>query len=109
MRPPAIGSIVALAATISLLGCTPTNEASAAASSGPSTTTPATATATPGQASTPVPGFEDWRLINPGAVRLSVDGGTLVMDLVASVAWSDDGQGVLFYREVSGDFRATAT
>ncbi len=58
---------------------------------------------------TPIPGFADWQLINAAAVKLSVAGGTLVIDLVGSAAWSEDRQGVLFYREVTGDFRATAT
>jgi len=111
MRPQAIGTIVALAAAISLLGCSPADEASAGASApsaAPSATT-AAAAATPAPGATPVPGFEDWQLINAGAVRLSVDGATLVLDLVGSVAWSDDAQGVLFSRQVTGDFRASAT
>jgi hypothetical protein len=58
---------------------------------------------------TPVPGFADWLLVNPQAVHVSVDGGALVLDLVRSALWYNDRKGVLFYREVSGDFRATAT
>ena len=58
---------------------------------------------------TPIPGFADWQLLNPNAVNVSVKGGALVMDLVRSALWYNDRQGVLFYREVSGDFRATAT
>lgn len=58
---------------------------------------------------TPVPGFADWRLINPQAVNVSVDDGALVMNLVGSALWYNDQKGVLFYREVTGDFRATAT
>jgi hypothetical protein len=101
--------IVALAAAVSLGGCSPTSDASPPAS-GPASTPslPAeTSTAAPGQ--TPVPGFEDWQLINPQAVRVSVDGGALVMDLIGSVIWFNADKGVLFYRDVTGDFRATAT
>jgi hypothetical protein len=58
---------------------------------------------------TPIPGFADWQLLNPNAVNVSVEGGALVLDLVRSALWYNDRQGVLFYREVSGDFRATAT
>ena len=109
MRPPAIGSIAALAAAISISGCSPTAEPSAGVSPAPPGPASTTATAAPGSAPTPVPGFADWQRINPQAVRISVDGATLVMDLTGSVAWSDDQQGVLFYRQVTGDFRATAT
>ena len=66
----------------------------------------ATATQPP---ATPVPGFADWQLINPQAVNLSVDGRALVMNLVGPALWYNDQKGVLFYREVTGDFRATAT
>ncbi len=73
-------------------------------------------TSTPSQAApateppvTPIPGFADWQLLNPQAVHVSVEGGALVLDLVRSALWFNDRKGVLFYREVSGDFRATAT
>jgi len=84
--------------------------------SSPGQTTIPGQTSTPSQAAmateppgTPIPGFADWQLINPQAVHVSVDGGALVLDLVRSALWYNDRAGVLFYREVSGDFRATAT
>jgi len=49
------------------------------------------------------------QLINPQAVHVSVDTGALVMDLVGSARWRDADKGVLFYRDVTGDFRATST
>ena len=101
--------IVALAAAISLGGCSPTSDASPGASGpAPTSTSPAAAsTAAPGH--TPVPGFADWQLINPQAVHVSVEGGALVIDLIGSVIWFNADKGVLFYRDVTGDFRATAT
>jgi len=72
------------------------------------TSTPSHATGTE-PPTTPIPGFADWQLLNPNAVNVSVEGGALVLDLVRSALWYNDRQGVLFYREVSGDFRATAT
>jgi len=109
MRQRAPRLIVALAAAISLGGCSPTSDASLGASApAPTPPTPVpTSTVAPGL--TPVPGFADWQLINPQAVHLSVDGGVLVMDLVGSVIWFNADKGVLFYRDVTGDFRATAT
>ena len=82
----------------------PGQSGNAAPTSGPSQA--ATATEPP---ETPIPGFTDWQLINPGAVRVSVDRDALVMDLLRSALWFNDRKGVLFYREVSGDFRASAT
>ena len=73
-------------------------------------------TSTPTQAATgtqppatPIPGFAEWQLINPQAVQVSVEDGALVMDLLRSALWYNDRKGVLFYRDVSGDFRASAT
>ena len=73
-------------------------------------------TSTPTQAATgtqppatPIPGFAEWQLINPQAVQISVEDGALVLDLIRSALWYNDRKGVLFYREVSGDFRASAT
>ena len=107
MRPRSIPLIVALAA-IAIGGCSPTSEASPRLSAqAPSPVSAGTPSPVP--ARTPVPGFADWQLINPQAVRVSVDGGALVMDLVGSVIWFNADKGVLFYRDVTGDFRATAT
>ena len=73
-------------------------------------------TSTPTQAATgtqppatPIPGFAEWQLINPQAVQVSVEDGALVMDLLRSALWYNDRKGVLFYRDVSGDFCASAT
>ena len=73
-------------------------------------------TSTPTQAATgtqppatPIPGFAEWQLINPQAVQVSVEDGALVLDLIRSALWYNDRKGVLFYRDVSGDFRASAT
>lgn len=82
----------------------PGESVAAGPTSAPSQTT--SVTQPPG---TPVPGFADWQLINPQAVHVSVDDGALVMDLIGSALWFNDQKGVLFYREVTGDFRATAT
>jgi len=105
--------IVVLALATSMAGCRPTGEVSPGASMNsptpapPSSAPPSENSTAPGQ--TPIPGFEDWQLINPQAVRISVDGGTLVMDLIGSVIWFNADKGVLLYRDVTGDFRATAT
>jgi len=69
----------------------------------------ATPPGTAGPSQSPIPGFEDWRVINPQAVRVSVEDGDVVLDLIGSVIWFNADKGVLFYRDVAGDFRATAT
>src|SRR5690242_15351723 len=108
MRQRALRSFVALAAAAAIAACTPTSDASPGAASPPSSAAPSpAATETPEQ--TPVPGFADWQLINPQAVHVSVDKGALVLDLIGSVIWFNADKGVLFYRDVTGDFRATAT
>jgi hypothetical protein len=56
-----------------------------------------------------VPGFEDWQVINPQAVRISVEDGALVLRLVGPALWLNEDKGVLFSADVTGDFRATAT
>jgi len=58
---------------------------------------------------TPIPGFAEWQLLNPQAVQVSLEDGAVVLDLVRSALWYNDRKGVLFYRDVSGDFRASAT
>jgi hypothetical protein len=107
MRPKAGRSIMALTVAVSLAACNPTSQASPVASPGPPGTP--VPTGTPGPDETAIPGFEDWQLINPQAVHVSTDGGALVMDLVGSVLWFNADKGVLFSRDVTGDFRATAT
>jgi hypothetical protein len=107
MRPRSLCQIVALA-VISIGGCSPTSDASPSIATAAPTSTPVVVRSA-GPSPTPVPGFEDWQLINPQAVNVSVDDGALVMDLVGSVIWFNADKGVLFYRDVTGDFRATAT
>jgi hypothetical protein len=111
MRVPGRGrrSIVALVAVFALSACNPTSQVSPGASVPPATLATPGPTGTPAPEETPVPGFEDWQLINPQAVHVSIDGGALVMDLVGPALWFNADKGVLFYREVTGDFRATAT
>jgi hypothetical protein len=107
MRQRVVRSVVALAIGLSMAGCSPTSDASPGASTEPRTAAAPTATA--GPSPTAIPGFGDWQLINPQAVRVSVDNGALVLDLVGSVIWFNADKGVLFYRDITGDFRATAT
>jgi len=56
-----------------------------------------------------VPGFEDWQLINGQSVQVSIDGEDLVMHLIGPALWFNADRGSLFFDEVTGDFRATAT
>jgi hypothetical protein len=108
MRPLTHGWLVSLAVAVTLAGCGP----DIPSASPPRATSTAAARASPpppAATSSPIPGFSDWQLINPRAVDLSVEDGALVMDLVRSVLWFNDQAGVLFYRDVTGDFRATAT
>ena len=94
---------------LALAGCGLTTPGSASPTGPGASAAIHTATPTTAPQQTPVPGFADWQLINPQAVHLSIDRGALVMDLVGSVIWFNADKGVLFYREVTGDFRATAT
>jgi hypothetical protein len=100
--------ILALLALVSVSACNATSESSPGSSSGPSLRPPSAAS-TPAPDQTPVPGFEDWQLINPQGVRVSVDDGALVMELIGGLTWFNADRGVLFYRDVTGNFRATAT
>jgi hypothetical protein len=103
---------------LTLCGCTGlTSSGSALPSRGTESTAPVAATGAPGSlpartegpARTPIPGFEDWQVINPQGVRVSVEEGGLVLDLIGPLLWFNEERGVLFYRDVTGDFRATAT
>jgi hypothetical protein len=76
---------------------------------GPTLAAPSETASTTPPAHTPIPGFEDWQLINPQAVHVSVEDGALILELVGSMIWFNADRGVLFYRDVTGDFRATAT
>lgn len=106
-RTPVLLAMLAFTAGACL---NPVVQASPGQSGNPSETSTPTQAATATQApATPVPGFEDWQLLNPQAVQVSVEAGALVLDLVRSALWYNDRKGALFYREVSGDFRASAT
>ena len=109
MRPPMRHLTVAFVAAISISGCTPTSQASPAASASPPLPAASQPTATLAPERTPIPGFEDWQVINPQGVRISVEGGALVLDLIGSLLWFNAERGVLVYRDVTGDFRAIAT
>jgi hypothetical protein len=109
MRRQTLRSIGALAFGLLVAGCSPNADASPEASPTPPGAPASRPPATTVPEKTAIPGFEDWRLINPQAVRVSVDNGALVMDLIGSVIWFNADKGVLLYREVTGDFRATAT
>jgi hypothetical protein len=110
MRPLTHRWLVAVAIAVPLAGCGPDLPSGTPAQ--PSASLPASTSSpepSPVPTSTAIPGFADWQLVNAQAVELSVDGGTLVMKLTRPALWSNDQSGVLFYREVTGDFRATAT
>ena len=90
-------------------GPTPSGPAeSSGASTGAATNAPASLGAPTNPPPTPVPGFEDWQTINPQGVRISVDSAGLILNLIGPLLWFNDQRGVLFYRDVTGDFRATA-
>lgn len=90
-----------------LAGCNFDTPSMPPSGSGP----PASGTATPSvlAAGTPVPGFEDWQVINPESVLIAVDEANLVLELIGSKRWLDTERGVLFGEEFTGDFRAIAT
>jgi hypothetical protein len=89
--------------------CGPTTPGSASPTGPEASTAVRSASATPAPTATPIPGFEDWQVINPQGVRISVDSAGLVLNLIGSLLWFNEDRGVLLYRNVSGDFRATAT
>ncbi len=84
--------------------------ASASPSSAPEETPSASETPSEEPSPTPLAGFEDWKAINPWTVEMSVDDdGALRMDLITRALWFDSSRGALLYREITGDFVATAT
>jgi hypothetical protein len=108
----------ALASVVLILGgCTWLTNLGSAAPAGSPASTAGVASPVPGSqpahsevpGRTPIPGFEDWQVLNPQGVRISVDDGALVMDLIGRLLWFNEERGVLIYRNVTGDFRATAT
>jgi hypothetical protein len=107
---------IALVAAALVSGCSwlagpaPTGpERSGGSTTGPATVAPPSSGTRTQPPETAVPGFEDWQVINPQGVRISVDSAGLVLDLIGSLLWFNEDRGVLFYRDVTGDFRATAT
>jgi hypothetical protein len=56
-----------------------------------------------------VPGYPGWQIISPEAVRIELDGSSLVMTLTHRALWFQAQRGVLFFRPTHGDFRITAT
>jgi hypothetical protein len=105
-------AIASLAVGLAVSGCQGSTTSTSNASVAPTTSGTAAASSapvTPRPTQTPVPGFADWQVINPGSVKISVDDGALVMRLTAHALWFNRDKGVLFYRDVTGDFRADAT
>ena len=119
MRPGTVRFLpLAVSIALAAAGCdaSPGPGSSAAASSPGSSVSAApmeprasTDPATSAPARTPLPGFEDWATVNPQAVRMAVEDGALTLELIGSVLWFNAERGVLLSREVTGDFRATAT
>jgi hypothetical protein len=111
MRPrPIPARTLLIALVVALAACQPGGEASAPASApntGPSDQPTATGTDSP--SGTPIPGFADFQVLGPQAVRISVEDGALVLRLVGPALWLNEDKGVIFFRDVTGDFRATAT
>lgn len=56
-----------------------------------------------------IPGFEDWKTINPAFVDIGPTQSGLAMTLTHRALWFQANQGVLFYTVVQGNFRAFAT
>ena len=57
---------------------------------------------------TPIPGFEDWSVLIPGAVDIKSNNGSLFLTLKGSVLWFMDRRGELIYKSVHGNFKITA-
>ena len=81
-----------------------TNTAPAKTASSP----PASAMITASPAATEIPGFEGWSVINPQAVDIKTENGTLVMTLTRRALWFMTQRGVLLYEPVTGNFKITA-
>lgn len=111
MDRPATSRAIALVGSVALVvaGCGPTTPSSLSATGPEASTAVQPATATPAPTATAIPGFGDWQVINSQGVRISVDSAGLLLDLIGPLLWFNEERGVLFYRSVTGDFRATAT
>lgn len=58
---------------------------------------------------TPIPGLEDWSVFNPQAVDIQVEqDGSVLLTLKHHALWFMQQRGVLFYKQVSGNFMITA-
>jgi hypothetical protein len=57
---------------------------------------------------TAIPGFEAWLVLNPQAVEIKSDHGTLTMTLLHRALWFMEQRGVLLYQSVDGNFKITA-
>ncbi|HLO30294.1 MAG TPA: hypothetical protein VK249_14215 [Anaerolineales bacterium] len=57
---------------------------------------------------TKIPGFEDWSVVNPRAVRIQSANDSLILTLKSGVLWFMDRRGVLVYKPVNGNFKVTA-
>jgi hypothetical protein len=82
--------------------------ACSASPSGPTGTPAPNPSATAVPTSTAIPGFEGWSVVNPQAVDVRVEDGSLVMTLKQHALWFMEQRGVLVYRPVTGNFRITA-
>lgn len=59
-------------------------------------------------AETNIPGFEDWSVVNPNAVEIKAENGSLFLTLKFRALWFMSQRGVLVYKPVSGNFKVTA-
>jgi hypothetical protein len=50
-----------------------------------------------------------WSILQPDLVQTTVSAGALSLTLTGPALWFDDSEGVLVFRSVTGNFRATAT
>src|SRR5829696_60365 len=110
-----LASVALLAAACQATGPEPTPGFTEPGASAPATGG-ATQAPAPTVSRTPIPGFEGWETINPQAVRISLEPSAaddehpaLKMELVGSMLWFNTERGVLFGKDVTGAFRATAT
>lgn len=111
--PPRRRTLPALAAVVAVLasgcGAAPASTSTAGPTTVAATGAPVTPPASQDAGRTPVPGFEGWEAINPQAVRIARDAEALVLELIGPRLWFNTERGVLYYREIEGDFLATAT
>jgi hypothetical protein len=80
--------------------------ATATTTASPPPTLTATNTIIPSAAVSPE--LEDWSVINPEAVDIKSDNGSLILTLKYRVLWFMNQRGVLVYKPVDGNFKITA-